>query len=124
VSRASKASRRSRKARPHVARYAAPVAFLLGVTIAVLLIRSALGGGGGNATTTAGSVTHPSGTVATTTKHGSSTAPRVTRFYTVQGGDTFGSISAKTGTSIAELERLNPGVSSNTLQVGQKLRVK
>jgi hypothetical protein len=118
----SRGSKRSRKARPHVARYAAPVAFLLGVTIAVLLIRSALGGGGGN-TTTAGPVTHPSSTVATTTKRGSSTAPR-NRFYTVQRGDTFGSISAKTGASIAVLERLNPGVSSNTLQVGQKLRVK
>jgi hypothetical protein len=117
----SRASRRSRKARPHVARYAAPVAFLLGVTIAVLLIRSALGGGG--TTTTTGPVTHPSSTVATTTKRGSSTA-HGTRFYTVQTGDTFGSISAKTGTSIAALERLNPGVSSNTLQVGQKLRVK
>jgi hypothetical protein len=118
--RASK--RGSRKARPHVARYAAPVAFLLGVTIAVLLIRSGLGGGGGNTTTTTGPVTHPSSTVATTTKRGSSTGPR-TRFYTVQTGDTFGSISAKTGTSIADLARLNPGVSSNTLQVGQKLRV-
>lgn len=116
-------SNRSRKARPHVARYAAPVAFLLGVTIAVLLIRSALGGSGGNTTTTGGPVTHPSSTVATTTKRGSSTAPH-TRFYAVQRGDTFGSISAKTGTSIADLARLNPGVSSNTLQVGQKLRVK
>jgi len=118
-----RASRGSRKARPHVARYAAPVAFLLGVTIAVLLIRSALGGSGGNATTTGGPVTHPSSTVATTTKRGSSTAPH-TRFYTVQRGDTFGSISAKTGTSIAVLARLNPGVRSDTLQVGQKLRVK
>jgi hypothetical protein len=122
VSRAGKRPP-SRKARPHVARYAAPVAFLLGVTIAVLLIRSGLGGGGGNTTTTTGPVTHPSSTVATTTKDGSSTGPR-TRFYTVQTGDTFGSISAKTGTSIADLQRLNPGVSSNTLQVGQKLRVK
>ena len=121
MSRAGK--RPSRKARPHVARYAAPVAFLLGVTIAVLLIRSALGGGGGNTTATTRPVTRPSSTVATTTKRGSSTASH-TRFYTVQTGDTFGAISAKTGTSIAELERLNPGVSSNTLQVGQKLRVK
>ena len=121
----SRASKRpaSRKARPHVARYAAPVAFLLGVTIAVLLIRSGLGGGGGNTTTTTGPVTRPSSTVATTTKGGSSTVPHA-GFYTVQTGDTFGAISAKTGTSVAELERLNPGVSSNTLQVGQKLRVK
>ena len=42
----------------------------------------------------------------------------------MQTGDTFGSISASTGTSVSDLERLNPGVSSNTLQVGQKLRVK
>jgi LysM repeat protein len=112
------ARRASRRARPHIARYAAPAAFLLGVTIAVLLIRSGLGGGS-HATTTVGSVTHPvTTTVATTT-----TAPG-TRYYTVQTGDTFGSISAKTGTSLADLERLNPGVSSNTLQVGQKLRVK
>ena len=42
----------------------------------------------------------------------------------MQAGDTFGSISAKTGVPVAQLERLNPGVSSNSLQVGQKLRVK
>ena len=111
-----------REARPHIARYAAPAAFLLGVTIAVLLIRSGLGGGSPS-TTTVGPVTHPTTTSATTTKRGSTTA-RGTRYYTVQRGDTFGSISSKTGASIAELERLNPGVSSNTLQVGQKLRVK
>jgi hypothetical protein len=124
VSRPGKrASRASRKARPHVARYAAPVAFLLGVTIAVLLIRSGLGGGS-HAPTTVGPVTRPSTTsAATTTKRGATTSPS-THFYTVQRGDTFGSISGKTGTSLADLERLNPGVNSNTLQVGQKLRVK
>jgi LysM repeat protein len=42
----------------------------------------------------------------------------------VQRGDSFSSISVKTGISVAELERLNPGVSSNALHVGQKLRVK
>jgi LysM repeat protein len=109
---------RADRARPHVARYAAPVAFLLGVTIAVLLIRSGLGGG--SATTTVGPVTHPSTSSVTTTRH----KPLRAHYYTVQTGDTFGAISAKTGTSIAELERLNPGVSSNTLQVGQRLRVK
>ena len=67
-----------------------------------------------------GPVTHTSTASVTTTRHKS---PRA-RYYTVQTGDTFGSISAKTGTRIADLERLNPGVSSNTLRVGQKLRVK
>lgn len=109
------------------ARYAAPFAFLLALTIAVLLIRSGLNGGGATttATTARGPVTQPStaetpppGTtrLATTTLAGS--------LYTVGSGDTFGSISAKTGVSISELERLNPNVSSNSLQVGQRLRVK
>jgi LysM repeat protein len=42
----------------------------------------------------------------------------------VQTGDTFGAIAARNGTSVSELERLNPGVSSNALQVGQRIRVK
>jgi LysM repeat protein len=113
---------RGAKARPHVARYAAPAAFLLGVTIAVLLIRSGLGGGVHPATTVR-PVTHPATTSASTSTKRTSTAPNA-RFYTVQTGDTFGSISASTGTSVSDLERLNPGISSNTLQVGQKLRVK
>ena len=51
---------RGSNARPHVARYAAPAAFLLGVTIAVLLIRSGLNGGGTTTTTERGPVTHAS----------------------------------------------------------------
>ncbi len=116
----------ARRQRAGAARYAAPAAFLLAVTVAVLLIRAGIHGGGSDGTTTGrGPVTHastaptpPAGTTrnATTTLAG--------QFYTVTAGDTFGSISAKTGVPIAQLERLNPGVSSNTLQVGQKLRVK
>ena len=108
------------------ARYAAPAAFLVAITVAVLLIRSGINGGGSTSTTTErGPVTHastavtpPPGTtrLATTTLAGD--------FYTVESGDTFGSISAKTGVSITQLEQLNPNVSSNALQVGQKLRVK
>jgi LysM repeat protein len=58
-----------------------------------------------------------------TTRQGATTTTSG-RLYTVAVGDTFGSISAKTGVPIAQLEQLNPGVSSNALQVGQKLRVK
>ncbi|MDX6442305.1 MAG: hypothetical protein QOE43_2034 [Gaiellaceae bacterium] len=122
-------ARRSRPgARGSAARYAAPVLFLVAVTIAVLLIRSGLGGGSSSQTTTrSGPVTHPS-TAKTpppgTTRHGSTTTTTAGELYTVAGGDTFGSISAKTGVPIAQIERLNPGVSTNALQVGQKLRVK
>jgi LysM repeat protein len=120
-------SRRPPRPKPTAARYAAPLLFLVAVTIAILLIRSGLGGGASSQTTTrSGPVTHPS-TAATpppgTTQKGATTTTSG-RFYTVAAGDTFGSISAKTGVPIAQIERLNPGVSTNSLQVGQKLRVK
>jgi LysM repeat protein len=111
---------------PSAARYAAPALFLLAVTIAVLLIRSASAALSSETTTQSETVTHTS-TAATpppqTTRQGATTTSSG-RFYTVAAGDTFGSISAKTGVPVAQIEHLNPGVSSNTLQVGQKLRVK
>ena len=118
-----------RKGSPSGARYAAPALFLLAVTIAVLLIRSGLGGGSSSeTTTTSGTVTTHTSTAATppsgTTRTGATTTTTSGRFYTVVAGDTFGSISAKTGVPVAQIEQLNPGVSSNSLQVGQKLRVK
>jgi LysM repeat protein len=93
--------------------------------VAVLLIRSGINGGGLTTTGTTGPVTQAS-TAATpppgTTRRATTTLAGA--FYTVGSGDTFGSISAKTGVPIAELERLNPGISSNSLQVGQRIRVK
>jgi LysM repeat protein len=114
-------SRARRKPRPGFARYAAPAAFLLGVTIAVLLIRSGLSGGSSPQTTTRGPVTRTATTLARTTTR---TTRSARTSYTVQGGDTFGSIAAKEGISVEELQALNPGVSSNALRVGQRLRVK
>ena len=125
--------------RRSIARYAAPAAFLLAATILAILIHSALGGKGispGRTTTPLGPVTRPSTapvpantmrtitsthTSATDTTSGSVAGAAYT---TVQSGDTFGSIAARSGTSVAELEGLNPGISSNSLQVGQRIRVK
>src|SRR5262245_11227021 len=112
-------SRRRRKPSAGAARYLAPAAFLAGVTIAVLLVHAGLQAGD-KTTTTLGPVTQTQPTTGTTTG-GSGGAKQ---FYTVQSGDTFGSIAAKVGISVATLQELNPGVSSNSLQVGQKLRVK
>lgn len=112
--------RKRRKAKPGVAHYAAPVAFLLGVTIAVVLVHSALNGGGGKTTTTLGPVTTATARAATTTRASGTKK----RFYVVQSGDTFGTIAEKEGISVEQLQALNPGTSSNALRVGQKLRVK
>lgn len=112
-------SRTRRKARPGLAHYAAPVAFLAAVTIAVLLVHSGLSHHTQTATTTTQPVAQTT-SKATTAVH----AGKAKRFYTVQTGDTFGTIASKEGISVTQLQALNPGVSSNALQVGQKLRVR
>jgi LysM repeat protein len=115
------------------AHYAAPAAFLLGVTIVVVLIHSALGGGGSSTTTTLGPVTHastaPVPPKTRTITHARTGAAQTTsvagaQYTTVRSGDTFGAIAARSGTTVAALQALNPGVSSNALQVGQQIRVK
>ncbi len=117
--------------RRRLAHYGAPALFLLGVTIAVLLVRAGLGGPA-PATGTLGPVTQPAAApVPKPAKTVADTGGSVTTatlggpvYYTVQSGDTFGAIAAKEGTTVAEIEALNPGVSPNALQVGQKIRVK
>ena len=99
-------------------RYAAPVAFLAAVTIGAVVVRAGFEHGKrhpGTPTTTA---------VPTTKKTQGHTAKRHTvRTYTVQSGDTLGSIAARNGTTVTRLERLNPGVDPTALRVGQKIRV-
>jgi len=90
-------------------RYAAPAAFLLAVTIAVVLVRAGLEHGGATTTVTT-----------RTTETRLTTKP----FWTVRAGDTFQSISTKTGVPVATIERLNPNVSSTSLFIGQRIRLK
>ena len=45
------------------------------------------------------------------------------RYYTVRSGDTLSTIAAKHGKSLKTIQRLNPGVNSNRLRIGQKIRV-
>lgn len=44
--------------------------------------------------------------------------------YIVVKGDNLGSIAKKNGLTLKAIQDLNPGVDSNRLQIGQKLRVK
>src|SRR5436190_15335198 len=79
---------RARRRHTTAARYAAPAAFLLAVTVAAFLIRAGLHGRGSPTTTEHVPVTHPSAAT-TSTRRGTTTATG--RFYTVESGDTFGS---------------------------------
>lgn len=118
-----------RPPRPGWTRYTAPAAFLLAATIAILLVRSGLRG----AQTPTNPTTAPPTTVVnhkpkprpkptTTTRRTTTTG--AAQYYTVVAGDTFATIASKSGTSVAEIERLNPGIKSTSLFIGQRIRVK
>ena len=113
-------------------RYAAPAAFLLAATIAVLLIRSGLRSGATTTTAAGRTATQPQATTtATRSKPRRSTTTATTtttaagpRFWIVRAGDTFAVISAKTGIPVATIEQLNPNVKSTSLFIGQRLRLR
>jgi LysM repeat protein len=99
-------------------RYAGPAAFLAAATIAVLLVRAGLHSGANHAAR--GGHARPTSPAAATT-----TVRRpVPRFWTVRAGDTFETVATRTGVTIATIQRLNPGVRSTSLFIGQKLRLR
>lgn len=108
-----------------LARYAAPAAFLVAATVAILLIRSGLENG---AASTPTATTIETTTTPTTTEPGT-TAPTTTdaagaEFYEIQAGDTLAVIADEHDTTVEQLLVLNPDVDPVALTVGQRIRVK
>jgi peptidoglycan endopeptidase LytE len=100
--------------RGHLARYLAPAAFLVAVTVAVLLVRSALHTG-----SSAGpSVTTTASTTASTTRH---VRPR---FYRLRAGETISDVALRFDTTVERLLALNPRIKPTQLRVGQRIRVR
>jgi LysM repeat protein len=117
--------------RPHqlAARFAAPAAFLLAATVAILLIRSALDAGDTAPAreTGAQTETRPRGTGARQPPPPPPTQAREQEegsFYIVQPGDTLESIATDHGTSVERLLELNSGIDPRNLRVNQRLRVR
>jgi LysM repeat protein len=110
--------------RRELTRFGAPVAFLAAVTVAVLLVKSALNGNSSAPTTVAvtarptHAATRPRRTVSTAT-----TSSNAARYYTIQPGDTLGSVAVRERMTVDELLRLNPGIDPHTLHAGQRIRV-
>jgi LysM repeat protein len=112
--------------RANLARFAAPAAFLAGVTVAVLLVRAGLSASDGPATTaTATTTTAPPATTRPATQPATTTTAtsEEPRFYTIERGDTFGSVAAEFDTTIERLRELNPDVDPTQLTIGQRIRV-
>jgi LysM repeat protein len=107
-----------------LARYAAPIAFLAAVTVAILLVRSGLENGDATtppattAATTAAATTQPGTTGGTTTSQAGA------EFYVIRAGDTLAVIADEHDTTVEQLLVLNPDVDPVALTVGQRIRVK
>jgi LysM repeat protein len=113
-----------RRGHVRLARFAAPVAFLVAATIAILLVRSGLENGESTpspGTTTAATTAQPTtrpGTTATTTNAAGA------EFYVIQAGDTLAVIADEHDTTVEQLLVLNPEIDPVALTVGQRIRVK
>ena len=113
-----------------LARYAAPAAFLLAVTIAVLLVRSGLSNGTEPAVvpgTTAAETTTTTGEEPTTTSEPSTdttTNDAGAEYYEIAPGDTLADVADQYQTTVEELLALNPDVDPVALTIGQRIRVK
>lgn len=109
---------------PRLARYAAPAAFLVAATIAILIVRSGLDNGDATAppATTAATTAAPVTTGPTTTR--ATTSTEGAEFYEIQSGDTLAVIADLHDTTVEQLLVLNPDVDPVALTVGQRIRVK
>jgi lysozyme len=115
------------RGRARLARFAAPAAFLLAATIAILLVRSGLDNGeagtpGTTAATTAAATTTEPGTTETDT--GTTTTASAQQFYVIEPGDTLAAIADEHDTTVEQLLVLNPDLDPVALTVGERIRVK
>jgi LysM repeat protein len=116
--------------RRELKRFGVPAAFLLAVTIAVLLIKAGLDNSDATTKTSTPTTTARTTTQATTTKlvltappATTTTAPANAQYYVIETGDTLGGIAAKYDTTVDELLTLNPDLDPNALQPGTRIRV-
>jgi LysM repeat protein len=115
--------------REELTRYGAPAAFLLAVTIAVLLVKAGLDDGSHSETVATPTTTHTTTHAATTTTKlvltGTvpTTTPANAQYYVIKSGDTLGAIAAQYDTTVEQLLTLNPDLDPSALQPGQRIRV-
>lgn len=96
------------------ARFLAPIA-LAAVAVGIYLILHA------GLATKPHSVVHSATVRTTQSQRRASTKPK---FYVVKSGDTLSAISVRTNVSISRIRILNPAVAPNSLQTGQRLRLR
>jgi spore germination protein YaaH len=94
-------------------RYLAPVALIAVAVAVVLIVRGRVD-----------SHHHPRASPRVHQLPVSRHVPPKRTFYVIKAGDSLSSISVKTGVPITRLEALNPSVDPNSLQTGQRIRLR
>jgi LysM repeat protein len=97
---------------------AAPAAFLLAATIAILVARAVLDHG------RSAPAPAPRAAAAPTTTRTKPAPKPHHRLYTVRAGDTLAAIAARSGVPLALIETLNPTLRPTALFIGEKIRLK
>jgi LysM repeat protein len=109
--------------RPRFARLLAPLALIaVGVVVAAMVLGSGVVGsdnGGGSSSSSANDL--PAATERTTTA-GRQQKRRST--YTIKANDTLSGIAAATGTTVEQLQTLNPELDPQGLVAGQKIKLR
>ena len=107
-----------------VARFAAPAAFLAGVTIAVLIVRAGTADDT-PATTAAAATTQVTTRAKPKPKTKTKPKPKAAAAYArVEAGDTLDQIALEHDTTVERILQLNDRLDPNGLQIGQRIRVK
>lgn len=108
-----------------LARYAAPAAFLVAATIAILIVRAGLSddqpaSAPATVTTVATTAEEPGETTTAATTTDAAGA----EYYEIEPGDTLAVVAERFDTTVEELLVLNPDVDPVALTIGQRIRVK
>jgi LysM repeat protein len=111
---------------PRVARWAAPAAFLVAATIAILIVRSGLSNDDETASPAPAATTAAQATTTppATTRPATTTPAPAAEFYVIEAGDTLAVIADRYSTTVEELLVLNPDIDPVSLTIGQRIRVK
>ena len=99
-------------------RFAAPAAFLLAVTVAVLLVRAGLKTSDASDTTSLRTQTVNTPVTTAAVPLGRR------RYYRLKAGETLSDVAITFRTTVRHLVALNPGIQVTNLTVGQRIRVK
>ena len=108
------------------ARWLAPLALLAALAAILFVVSSTDGGDGGGDTSGSSGITasettdEPASTTSTETTPSSGGPKR----YEVKPGDTLTAIADATGVPLEQIEELNPGIDSQSLTVGQRIRIR